>query len=220
MKLPSLEHEIPLWRNGFLIIGIDEVGRGAFAGPLVAAGVVFHTPTNKNALTTLLSYGINDSKKLTANHRELLAEIIQNTALAYHISTISVAQINRTGIGKATHSAMEDVVDNLVKHPSLLDFDNKIFALIDGLNAKNLKSIEVKNQKEIIRGDSISLSIAAASIIAKVYRDKHMIALSAKHPEYNWEQNKGYGTLAHRNALKTFGSTRNHRKEFIKNYIA
>lgn len=237
-KLPDLKHEKELWEKGYEVIGIDEVGRGAFAGPLVVAGVIF-PPTISGPSTSvrlhslqalreskrikyLESLGINDSKKLKARQREMLAKVIQKEALASHISTIRVAQINRIGIGKATYCAMRDVVKSLretLRLRSGQEPKNKIFVLIDRFYVKHMRGIGLKNQKGIVHGDCISLSIAAASIIAKVYRDKQMRKLSSKFKHYKWGQNKGYGTHDHRAAIEKFGKTKLHRTAFIKNVI-
>lgn len=254
MTLPHLDYEIELWKKGFNVIGIDEVGRGAFAGPVCVGGVIFKPTADKKRLLELVSYGINDSKKLTPQKRKLLAKIIRNECLASQISTIHVAQINYYGIGKATFSAMRDVVKNLretlhssketvfASEPARIAMqrvaggakqsilrneiaagfsnprnDTKTFVLVDGFNIKNLPGFGLKNQKAIIHGDGISLSIAAASIIAKVYRDKLMEGLSEKFTNYNWAQNKGYGTLFHRQAIQKFGPTPLHRLAFIRN---
>ena len=212
---PSLSYEIDLWQKGFVVIGIDEVGRGAFAGPLFVGGVVFKPTTVGKQITKLLSYGINDSKKVTPHLRKVLSEIIHKECLTSHISSISVAQINRIGIGKATFVAMRDVVKNLREKLKT----DKVFVLVDGFYIKHLKNIGLKNQRGIVGGDSISLSIAAASIIAKVTRDNHMENLSAKFPGYRWDENKGYGTLKHRIALKQNGATPLHRKVFVQSFI-
>ncbi len=222
MKFPNLNYEQDLWKKGFTVIGIDEVGRGAFAGPLFAAGVIFTPTKSEKQLANLLSHGINDSKKLTADKREMLDKVIRKEAFAIHISSISVAEINRIGIGKANHKAMRDVVRNLTLALSYKEreIDSKrIFVLVDGFEIKNLKGIGLNNQKAIIHGDGISLSIAAASIIAKVARDNYMKNLSEHYSEFGWDQNKGYGTLFHREALAKHGATPLHRTDFIKNLI-
>ncbi len=226
MHFPDLENEIELWEKGFTVIGIDEVGRGAFAGPLYVGGVVFRPTTNYERITKLLSYGINDSKKLKPNARKLLAKVIQKESLAIHISKIEVPVINRVGIGKATFIAVRDVVKNL-RETLILGVQplqglnpSNIFVLVDGFYIKYLKGIGFKNQRAIIGGDGISLSIAAASIIAKVARDNHMKRLSAKFKQFGWGKNKGYGTLFHRQALSTFGPTPLHRRDFIENFIS
>ena len=214
-KLPDLKYEKELWKKGFIVIGIDEVGRGAFAGPLYVGGVVFEPTTSEQRIANLLSYGINDSKKLTVSRRNVLSEVIQKECLSYHISQVSVATINRFGVGRATFMAMRDVVKNLRENIS----GQKIFVLVDGFYIKHLKTVGIKNQKGIVRGDEISLTIAAASIIAKVARDKHMVKLSAKYPNFQLHKNKGYGTAEHRTALQKFGATKLHRTAFIKNFI-
>lgn len=222
MKLPDLKFETELWEKGYLVIGIDEVGRGAFAGPIFAAGVIFDPTINEERSAKLLSYGINDSKKLKPNERKRLAKIIQKEAIATNISSIDVAEINRIGIGKANHKAMRNVVFDLQRIlPKNQDPRTKtqLFVLIDGFRVKNIKNVGLKNQKAIVHGDSISLSIAAASIIAKVARDDYMKKLSKFHPQYNWGKNKGYGTLFHRNVLNELGPTPFHRTDFIENFI-
>jgi ribonuclease HII len=228
-SLPNLKYETGLWEKGFAVIGVDEVGRGAFAGPLFAGGVIFPPTTNDERLTTLLSYGINDSKKLKPNERKMLAKVIQNESLAYHISFIDVPIINRVGIGKATLMAMRNVVKSLREKLELgveplqgfnpLSFPSGLFVLVDGFYVKRLKGVGLENQRGIVNGDSISLSIAAASIIAKVSRDNHMRKLSAKYKQYGWGRNKGYGTAFHREAIARYGSTALHRTAFIKNIL-
>ncbi len=201
------------------------MGRGAFAGPLYVGGVIFPPTTNYEQQTRLLSYGINDSKKVKPNTRKLLAKIIQEKSLAYHVSIIGVAQINRVGIGNATFNAMRDVVKNLREKCQLsvvngqLSKTERFYVLVDGFYVKYLKGIGLENQKGLIHGDEISLSIAAASIIAKVARDQHMRKLSAKYKAYGWGRNKGYGTNFHRIQISKFGPTPLHRTAFLKNHI-
>jgi len=221
--LPHLDYEIELWNKGYTVLGMDEVGRGAFAGPLVVAGVIFEPTMNDERITKLLSYGINDSKKLEPGQRKVLSKIIQKECFAYSISTIPVAKINRIGIGKATYSAMREVARNLMGKSQVSNVKGQLlrhFLLIDGFRVKYIRRIGLSNQRGIIKGDSISLSIAAASIIAKVYRDNHMIELSNKHPEYMWNKNKGYGSLAHRNALRQYGKCILHRNDFVENFVS
>lgn len=249
-KLPDFKFEEPLWSDGFAIIGIDEVGRGAFAGPVAVGGVVFNPSMNNEQLTKILNLGINDSKKLTAKKREILAAIIKDECLAYSIAFIDVSIINDIGIGKATFLAMENVVKDISSH---LRSNNKEFGITNyELGVKKRKSYLVNNengngspirsgmtkedglfalidafeipgldipQKGIVYGDSLSISIAAASIIAKVERDKLMEELGFEFPQYGFEKHKGYGTLVHRNALKQFGSCPHHRTDYIKNSL-
>lgn len=232
--LPNLSEERRLWKKGFIVIGIDEVGRGAFAGPLCVGGVTFSPTTNYERITKLLSYGINDSKKLKPSARKMLSKIIQKESLAYYVSTISVPKINRVGISKATFMGMRDVVKNLRETLRLASTrlsasanarsghapdSSKVFILIDKFYVKYLKGVGLKNQWGIIHGDQISLSIAAASIIAKVHRDNQMGRLSDKYPAFKLRRNKGYGTLFHRQALGEFGKTKIHRIQFVKKFI-
>ena len=214
--LPHLDYEIQLWKKGYTVLGIDEVGRGAFAGPLCVAGVILNPCHNdKNAAKTLLDLKINDSKKLSKTQRELLSEVIRKICFAYFISTISVTEINQIGIAKATFRGMRYIVKNArEKLPQ-----TKIYLLTDAFKLKNTPEINISNQINLIHGDSIALSIAAASIVAKVYRDNLMDELSLKYPDYKWNENKGYGTLLHRKALKKFGKTNHHRDVFVQNWI-
>jgi len=195
-KNPSFKHEKLLWRkNKNLIVGLDEVGRGAFAGPLVAAAVIL--PRN------FKSKGIRDSKLLTPKKRQIFnAHIIEN-ALIYSISEVSIGYINKRGVGEATHKAFRDCLKKLKGK-----FD---FVLVDGFKVKDF---DKNKQKAIVHGDNISISIAAASIVAKVYRDNLMVKLHKKYPEYNFLCNKGYGTKHHRDALKKYGLCKIHRKSF------
>ncbi len=214
MKLPDLSHEIQLWSQGYTIIGIDEVGRGAFAGPVYVAGVIFEPTKDDKQIRRLLSHGINDSKKLTAKKRQDLSKIIKKEAHSFKISFKSVSEINRIGVGKAAFSAMREAVYSLVKEAKF-----KPYILVDGFNIKYIKGIGLQKQKAIIGGDGISLSIAAASIIAKVERDEHMTELSKTNSNYFWDRNKGYGTNAHREAITRLGVCNHHRKAFVKNFI-
>lgn len=226
MKLPDLSYERQLWKKDYIVIGIDEVGRGAFAGPLFVGGVIFQPTKNNKRIARLLSYGINDSKKLKPNARKMLSKVIQKEALAYHISSINVAKINRLGIGKTTFVAMRDVVKNLRENCHLSHVTGhmlkpkRFYVLVDGFYVKYLNGIGLKNQRGIVNGDNVSLSIAAASIIAKVARDNHMKKLSAKYKEYGWGKNKGYGTRDHQTAIRKFGKTKIHRDTFIKKVIS
>jgi len=195
-KNPSFEEEQLLWDKGLInIAGVDEVGRGAFAGPLVAAAVILPQGFEIN--------GINDSKLLKPQKREELSKYIIKNALYYSISEIDVEFINTHGVGKATEKALINSIKKLDKK-----YD---FVLVDGYKLKNFDN---NLQKGIIHGDSISVSIAAASIVAKVYRDNLMRKLNDEFPEYNFFENKGYGTKFHRDALKKFGLSKIHRTSF------
>jgi ribonuclease HII len=197
---PTFEYEKKLWKQGLqFIAGVDEVGRGCFAGPVVAAAVIL--PSNFSATDK-----INDSKKLTPKVRNELAVIIQKHALSYSIAEISVETINEKGIGKAAQQAFFKSVLDLQTQPEHILVDAFV---IEGLD----KSI----QTPIIYGDSLSISIAAASIIAKVYRDKLMEELHEKFVVYDFFTNKGYGTKKHREAIGKYGLCELHRKSFDLN---
>lgn len=208
--LPTLLYEKEYWQKGYTVIGIDEVGRGAFAGPLVLAGVIFDQTKMKNSTCKIEEIGIDDSKKLSASAREELSAIITKEAFACAIVSVSVQTINKIGIGKATFSGARSLVKKLQKKLQ----QRKLFVLMDAFYIPHLRGVGVKNQKAIIHGDEVSLSIAAASIIAKVYRDSYMKKLSEKYPAYGFERHVGYGTEQHRNAIKTHGLTRLHRLSF------
>jgi len=217
--LPDFAFETLYWENGFTVIGIDEVGRGAFAGPVTVAGVVFSPSLNRKQLNYLLSLGINDSKKLTPKKRESLAKVIKKECLHYSISFIDVSIINKIGIGEATFLGMEQVVKSINYKLKT----KNCFLLIDAYeipteNPAVAKALAGK-QKGIIRGDSLSISIASASIIAKVARDEFMVELGLKNPQYGFEKHKGYGTVLHRENILRYGMLPHHRKDFCKKTI-
>ncbi len=197
MNKPTFDEENLFWEKGLkYIAGIDEVGRGCFAGPVVAAAVIL--PSDFNATDE-----INDSKLLSPEKREKLAPIIKKYCVSYSIAEISIEIINEVGIGKATQKAFYQAVYTLTVKPEHLFID-----------AFYIDNLDRKNQKPIIHGDRKSISIAAASIIAKVYRDALMRKMHEKYPQYDFYQNKGYGTKKHREAIKKFGLCDLHRKSF------
>jgi ribonuclease HII len=181
------------------IAGIDEAGRGALAGPVVAAAVIL--PLN-NTIETLL-YGVNDSKQLSAKKREALFELICQHALAYGIGQQPAAVIDAIGILPANKLAMQTAVTQLTPTPQFLLIDGRI----------RLPQLNIL-QQSIIRGDSQSLSIAAASILAKVTRDRLMCELDGQFPHYGFAQHKGYGTELHRAAIAQHGPCPQHRHSF------
>lgn len=176
------------------IAGVDEVGRGPLAGPVVAAAVIL--PQDEKILN------LNDSKKLTAKKREELAETIKSKAIAFGYGIVEADEIDRINIYQATLKAMELAIRNLNKAPEHL--------LID---AVKLPQVTI-GQTSIIGGDGKSASIAAASILAKVYRDNLMLELDRLFPQYSFKRNKGYGTKEHLSALKEYGPCLYHRKSF------
>ncbi|WP_339045544.1 ribonuclease HII [Candidatus Mesenet endosymbiont of Agriotes lineatus] len=187
----SLENEL----DG-IVAGVDEVGRGALAGPVISAAVVFFSRTN---ITT----EINDSKKLTPQKREeLYKEITSDINIKYGIGTADINEINQYNILGATKLSMKRALINL---NMALDY-----VLVDGNQPPDVPW----NVKCVVNGDNLSVSIAAASIIAKVIRDRFMMQLHNDAPEYNWYKNKGYGTKEHIQALNRYGISDHHRKNF------
>lgn len=180
---------------GKIVAGVDEVGRGPLAGPVIAAAVIIDPSIHID--------DIKDSKKLSEKKRVSIAEQIR-LHYKYAIGESSVAEIDELNILNATKLAMQRSVEALKVRPDIV--------LADG----NMKFDDLR-YKSIIKGDNISRSIAAASIIAKVYRDNIMKELSSKYPEYRWEKNAGYGTPIHVAALKEYGPTPYHRSKFIRN---
>ena len=199
--MPNLSLERAFLADGHtLIAGIDEAGRGAWAGPVVAAAVIL--PLDKPDLLSVLA-GVNDSKKLTARQREHWAEVIEVTALGIGVGGAGPQEIDREGIVPATRAAMQRAVAMLHPAPHAL--------LIDAVNLQSLISLP---QRFLNYGDSISLSIAAASIIAKVSRDQLMRGLETRHAGYGFARHKGYGTAQHRSALQSLGACAIHRRSF------
>lgn len=175
--------------------GCDEAGRGCLAGPVVAAAVVL-PPDFEHPL-------LNDSKKLTDKQRRLLRPIIEENALAYSVAFVSHQEIDKINILQASFLAMNRAVENLKLKPELL--------LIDGNRFKNQTNIDFRC---IVKGDSLYQSIAAASILAKTYRDDYMLELDKEYPEYQWKKNMGYPTKQHRIAIAEKGISPFHRKSF------
>lgn len=210
-NLPTLKIEKDLWSKGFIVVGIDEVGRGCFAGPLVVGGVILKPDLNIIRLEKLQNLGINDSKKLASNKRELLNKSSQEFIFYSDLQYISVEIINEIGIGKATTLGFEKIAKKVFEKVG----SNKVFFITD---AFSIPSVSKSKQLNIIGGDSTSISIAAASIISKVHRDNYMVELAKQYPQYGFEKNKGYGTLFHRQKIKLYGLSPIHRPDFCKKY--
>ena len=181
------------------ICGVDEVGRGPFAGPVMAGAVIL--PWDCEILY------LNDSKKLSPKKRELLYEEICEKALAFSVASVGPERIDEINILQATFEAMREAVAGLKVRPDII--------LVD---AVHIPGLDIP-QESIIKGDAKSVSIAAASIVAKVTRDRAMQEYALLYPGYGFERNMGYGTAEHREALKTLGATPIHRKSFIHGYI-
>lgn len=186
--------------EGMLIAGIDEAGRGPLAGPVVCACVIMPLEDN------MIIEGIDDSKKLSAKKREGLYEKIIQRAKAYSIVEIDEKTIDEINILQATKLGMKKALETLQIKPDIV--------LIDAVKIDS----EIR-QDNIIKGDALSYNIAAASILAKVYRDRLMIKLDERFAGYGFAQHKGYGTKLHIEALKKLGATAVHRKSFIKNFV-
>ncbi|MCD7803666.1 MAG: ribonuclease HII [Oscillospiraceae bacterium] len=182
-----------------VIVGIDEAGRGPLAGDVYAAAVVF----DKNTVIE----GINDSKKLSAKKREALFDVITEKALKYSIAVATVEEIEEINILEAAMLAMRRAYEGLG-----IDSGN-VLALIDGNRSPDLPC----RCTTVIHGDALSQSVAAASILAKVQRDRYMVELAEKYPEYRFEKHKGYGTKLHYEMIKKYGISPVHRKSFLKN---
>ncbi|MBI1833289.1 MAG: ribonuclease HII [Candidatus Andersenbacteria bacterium] len=200
MIVPTFTFEEQYWQQGIsLVAGIDEVGMGALAGPVVAAAVIFE---NAKAVD-VTSPTIRDSKTLSLKQRSTAATFIQNRAVSWAIGEASVEEIGNLNIRGAAHLAMRRAVDTLTQIPQLL--------LIDGTPAQPHPHIPASN---IIDGDALSFSIAAASILAKVYRDNLMVKLDKEFPVYGFAGHKGYGSKFHLEALKTHGVSPYHRLSY------
>jgi ribonuclease HII len=186
---------LPFFQKKLLEAGCDEAGRGCIAGPVCAAAVIlpkkFYHPL------------LNDSKKMNEHDRELLRPIIEKEAIAFGVAFITHSEIDEINILQASFKAMHQAVDQLNIKPELL--------LIDGNRFKPYANI---SHECIIKGDGKYASIAAASVLAKTYRDEYMLKLDKQFPNYLWRTNKGYPTIAHRNAVKEFGLTSYHRVTF------
>ncbi|MEI2690454.1 MAG: ribonuclease HII [Anaerolineae bacterium] len=196
---PTLAAELALWQTGYRrVAGLDEAGRGAWAGPVVAAAVIL--PPDPAVADRLA--GVADSKQLSARQRARLFDQIVQQAAAWAVGMVPAAQIDAHGIVAATHCAMHAALAGLSLAPDYL--------LIDYLRLSELAT----PQHSLPKGDSRVLSIAAASIVAKVSRDRWMAGLEMQHPGYGFQQHKGYGTAAHRAALRQLGPCAQHRMTF------
>lgn len=191
------EYENELYDSGYkLICGIDEAGRGPLAGPVYTAAVMlprgFEIP------------GLNDSKKLSEKKREMLFDLIKENALSYSIASASVEEIESLNILNATYLAMNRAIEGLQIEPELTLIDGNRNT---GINYKSLC---------VIKGDATCADIAAASILAKVSRDRLMTELAARYPQYGFEKHKGYGTKLHYEAIRKYGPCPIHRLSFLK----
>jgi ribonuclease HII len=195
--IPTLHHERERWARGRLLVGVDEVGRGPLAGPVVAAAVVFRPAVPRIR-------DLRDSKQLKAHEREALLGPIRARALAIGVGAASVREIDRLNIRVATALAMRRALARVL--PALDAWD----ILVDGLPFPELGHPHAA----LVRGDAHCMSIAAAGVVAKQVRDGLMRRLAARHPAYGWEANMGYGTAAHQAGLLAAGPCSHHRRSF------
>ena len=195
------EIEEKLLNEGYrFICGVDEAGRGPLAGPVFAAAVVMDRER--------INEGVRDSKKLTPKKREKLFEEIIKESIAYSVAMVDSKIIDEININNATFLAMKNAIENLKIEPDIV--------LVDGYEIPNLNF----NQRAIIKGDRKSYSIACASILAKVSRDRYIVEISSKYPLYKFEKHKGYGTKEHIEILQKYGPCEIHRISFLKNILS
>lgn len=199
--MPDYEFEKAAALSGFsCICGVDEAGRGPLAGPVCAAAVILPEGA--------VIEGLDDSKKLTEKKRERLYDIIKETAVAYSVAYGTLEEIETVNILEATYLAMNRAIEGLTVKPD--------FALIDGNRVP--RGIKIPCET-VVKGDSRSMSIAAASVLAKVTRDRLMLEYDKKYPEYNFKKHKGYGTKEHTELIKQYGPCEIHRLSFLKNIL-
>ncbi len=178
-----------------LEVGTDEAGRGCLSGPVVAAAVILPTDFEHPFL--------NDSKQLSEKKRTELRPFIEKKALAYAVAFIDNEEVDTLNVLQASITGMHRAIESLTIQPE--------FIIVDGNKFNNYKNIP---HQTIVKGDAKYMSIAAASVLAKTYRDEFMYKIHTEHPEYNWKKNKGYPTKEHREAIQNFGITKYHRKTF------
>ena len=200
MDLYTYEREA-LERGATLVCGCDEAGAGPLAGPVYAAAVVL--PLGEEIP------GLNDSKKLTERRREQLFPQIQERSLAWSVAWVDAAEIDATDILSARMRAMQLAIDGLSLRPDL--------ALIDGNRDRGKTAAVTTPHRCVVKGDSLSASIAAASVLAKVSRDRYMLEMARAYPEYGFDRHKGYGTRLHYEMLRRYGPSPIHRRTFLKN---
>lgn len=199
--MPDYEYENAAKSGGFkLVCGIDETGRGPLAGPVCAAAVILP----ENAVVE----GLNDSKKLSEKKREALYDVIKEKAISFCVAYGTLEEIETLNILQATFLAMNRAIDGLAVKPD--------FALIDGNRVP--KDIKIPCET-VVKGDGKSMSVAAASVLAKVTRDRLMLEYDKKYPEYDFKKHKGYGTKEHTELIKKYGPCEIHRMSFLKNIL-
>lgn len=184
--------------NQVIEAGCDEAGRGSLVGPVFAAAVIL--PSD------FTCEGLDDSKKMSARKRLIIKALIEQTAVSFHVAAASREEIERMNILNASILAMHRALDGLSRQPAMI--------LVDGNRFKPYNSIQ---HTCIVKGDGLFMSIAAASVLAKTYRDAFMLELHDEYPQYGWDTNKGYATRRHIDAIRQYGLTPHHRKSFLAN---
>ncbi len=184
--------------NQVIEAGCDEAGRGSLVGPVFAAAVIL--PSD------FTCEGLDDSKKMSARKRLIIKALIEQTAVSFHVAAASREEIERMNILNASILAMHRALDGLSRQPAMI--------LVDGNRFKSYNSIQ---HTCIVKGDGLFMSIAAASVLAKTYRDAFMLELHDEYPQYGWDTNKGYATRRHIDAIRQYGLTPHHRKSFLAN---
>lgn len=193
--MPRQTHQLIRPTAGLLEAGCDEAGRGPLAGPVFAAAVILP----EDFFHPLL----NDSKQMTARSRDILREVIERDALAWAVEEVSAEEIDSINILNASITGMQRAVRKLRVRPDMLLIDGNRFKPFDGFDYRT-----------VVHGDATYASIAAASVLAKTWRDEYMCRIAAEYPQYGWERNMGYPTKGHIEAIKAFGYTPHHRKSF------
>lgn len=199
--MPDYSYELKAKEKGYNVVcGVDEAGRGPLAGPVCAAAVIL--PEG------LIIEGLDDSKKLTGKKREKLFDVIIQNAVSYSVAFGTVEEIEQYNILNATFIAMNKAIEGLNKRPD--------YALIDGNRVPKGITVDCET---VVKGDSKSMSVAAASVLAKVTRDRLLLRYAEMYPQYGFEKHKGYGTVAHYEAVKKYGLCPVHRLSFFKKYF-
>ena len=199
-SLYAFERALAAGRGDGVIVGLDEVGRGPLAGPLAVGAVVLPAEP--------FIEGLNDSKQVTPKRRDALYDTIRTVAVAWAVARVEAEEIDATDILSARIKAMQMAIDRLEPAPG--------FALIDGNRDHGKTAAILLEHQTVVKGDSLSASIAAASILAKVSRDRYMEQMAERYPEYEFERHKGYGTKRHYELLRRYGPCPIHRRTFLK----
>lgn len=210
---PNFMYEKRYWKQDYKVIGIDEVGRGALAGPVFVGAFMFDV-CSKSIQKFLLTHKINDSKKLSQKKREALYTLFLTLNVSFAVAQSEVHIINDKGIVFAICQAARQAIQKVTQRNP-----GDYFLLADALTLDDIPGVKSQNQLAIIKGDQKSISIAAASIVAKVLRDRYMKRLASKYEGYYWEQNKGYGTIKHRESILLHGLTVHHRTLFLRKVL-